>query len=117
VLDEPSARAEGRSESGSLGIVADDGPAVQEVGVQVVDRGAELVRVDLRVDVQRVQDVRTREPAVEEGLAERMRDGLLGGGAELTAVEVERAREVERVSRRRRRPRRPAGSRSGPPRS
>jgi hypothetical protein len=87
------------------------------VAVEVVERGDELVGVDLGDDVQAVQDVRAREAAVQERLAERVGDRLLGRGAELAAAELERAGEGDGVSRRRRRPRRPAGSRSGPPRS
>jgi hypothetical protein len=99
----------------------DVGAAVRVAGVQVVERGDEPVGVDVGVDVdvKAVQDVGAREARVEERLPERVRDGSLGGAAELAPDERQRAGEVLRVSRRRRcrRPRRPGGSRSGPPRS
>jgi hypothetical protein len=117
-LDEPPARAE-RGRDPLAGVEAlDERAAVQvAVAVELLDRRDELVRVDLGVDVQRVQDVRPRQPAVEERLAEGVDDCLVRGGAELTAPELERARQVRRVSRRRRRPRPRGGSRSDPPRS
>jgi hypothetical protein len=119
-LGEPAARPE-RAGEPLAGVEALDERAAMLEGaaVQVLERGDELVGVDLRVDVQRVQDVRAREAGVQEGLAERVDDRLGGGGPELLTPERERAREVRRVSRRRCRcrPRRRAGSRSGPPRS
>jgi hypothetical protein len=87
------------------------------VAVEVVERGGELVGVDLGVDVQRVQDVGPRQAGVEEGLAEGVDDRLFAAVPELAAPERERSGEDGGVSRRRRRPRRCAGSRSGPPRS
>jgi hypothetical protein len=100
------------------GVVAlDVRAAVEELAVEVVERRDELVAVDLGVDMQRVEDVRAREVGVQERLAERMDDRLLAAAPELAAPERERVRQIRGVSRRRRRPRRRGGSRSGPPRS
>jgi hypothetical protein len=120
-LDEPPARAQ-RGRDPLAGVEAlDERPPVQvAVAVEILDRRDELVRIDLGVDVQRVEDVGPWQPAVEERLAEGVDERLLRAGPQLAAPELERARQVRRVSRRRRRRRRPrprGGSRSGPPRS
>jgi hypothetical protein len=124
-LDEPAARAQAARQALAGVEALDERAAVQEAAaVEVLERRDELVGVDLRIDVQRVEDVRARQPGVQERLAEGMDDRLLGGPAQLAARERERACQVRRVSRRgrgrrrrRRRPRRRGGSRSGPPRS
>jgi hypothetical protein len=117
-LDEPAARPQRRREPLAGVGALDERAAVQvAVAVEVLDRRDELVGIDLCVDVERVQDVRARQPAVEERLPEGLDDRLLRGPAQLAAPELERARQVRRVSRRRRRPRRRGGSRSGSPRS
>jgi hypothetical protein len=117
-LDEPAPRAQARREPLAGVEALDERAAVQvRAAVEVLERGDELVGVDLGVDVQRVEDVRARQRGVQERLPERVDDRLAGGGAELAAPERERSPELGRVSRRRRRPRPRGGSRSGPPRS